>query len=96
VPRAKQEETAFWNQKWGKTWSLGSCYPFSALMEYQACDSRPVEKILHQNKVLIHSRVKTARYTTCYTPMVLHTEQSHSKKHYQLIISILLSTNIAA
>lgn len=31
VPRAKQEETAFWNQKWGKTWSLGSCYPFSAL-----------------------------------------------------------------
>lgn len=65
-------------------------------MEYQACNSRPVEKILHQNKVLIHSKVKTARYTTCYTPMVLHTEQSHSKKHYQLIICILLSTNIAA
>jgi hypothetical protein len=58
----KQEETTFWNQKWGKAWSLGSYYPSRVLIYshafnekeqstskdgiYQVCNNIPIEKIL--------------------------------------------------
>jgi hypothetical protein len=40
MPVTKQEETTFWNQKWGKAWSLGNCCPSCVLIRSHAFDEK--------------------------------------------------------